>query len=158
VSRRALGLIVAGLAAAVVLWLWPKGGPEDPEAQVRALIAGVVAGVEAKDLGPLSDAMADDFRGPQGASRQEVKQIVLGQVLRNRENVAVFNPSLDVTVKGPSEAEISGTFLFARTKAKSADELPADAVGSAYRIDATVQRRDGDWKFVSATYAPISWP
>lgn len=156
-SRRALGLVLGAAAAALVFWLWPRG-PKDPEAQIRKLIAEVVAGAEARDVGPLSDAMAESFRGPQGAKKQEVKQIVAFQVLRNQENVAIFNPSLEVKLLGPESAEIEGTFLFARSKAKSAAELQPEMVASAYRITATLDKQDGEWKFVSATYQPVSWP
>ena len=156
-TRRAVGLVAGALAAALVFWLWPRG-PKDPEAQIRKLVAEVVAGAEARDVGPLADAMADGFKGPNGASKQEVKQIVAFQVLRNQETVAVFNPSLDVTLRGQEDAEIEGTFLFARTKAKSAEELQPGTVASAYKISATLEKQGGEWRFVSAAYAPISWP
>jgi len=156
VSRRALGLVLGAVVAGLVLWLWPRK-PKDPQQQIRALVAEIVAGAERRDLGPLSDAMADEFRGPGGASPQEVKQIVAFQVLRNQENVAVFNPSLDVTVHGDS-ADIEGTFLFARAKAKSVDQLDPGMVGSVYKITAALERRGSEWKFVNATYAPASWP
>jgi len=157
VSRRAVGLILAALAAAVVFWLWPRG-PKDPEQQIRALVAKIVQGAEARDLGPLSDAMADNFKGPQGANKQEVKQLVMYHVLRNQENVAVFNPSLTVKLLGKEDAEIEGVFLFARTKAKSAEELQPDMVASAYTITAVLTKEGNDWKFTSATYAPATWP
>lgn len=156
-NRRALGLVLAAAAGALVLWLWPRG-PKDPEAEVRKLVASIVAGAENRDVGPLSDAMAESFRGPQGATKQEVKQIVAFQVLRNTENVAIFNPSLEVKLRGPESADIEGTFLFARTKAKSVAELQPEMVGSAYRITATLDKSDGEWKLVTATYAPVSWP
>ncbi|MBK7861681.1 MAG: hypothetical protein IPJ65_24305 [Archangiaceae bacterium] len=156
-SRRALGAVLAGITFALVLWLWPRG-PKDPEGQIRALVGRVVAGAEARDVGPLDSAMADDFKGPEGASRQEVKQIVAFQVLRNQETVAIFNPSLEVKVNGPEYAEVEGTFVFARTKARSAAELQSGSVAAAYRIEAKLEKRGSQWQFVSATYAPVSWP
>lgn len=156
-TRRGVGLVLAALAGGLVFWLWPRG-PKDPEAQIRALVAGIVAGAEKKDLGPLSDAMADAFKGPQATSKHEVKQLVMFHVLRNQENVAIFNPSLSVNLRGKEDADIEGVFLFARTKVKSAEELEAGMVASAYTITATLEKQSGDWKFVSATYAPTTWP
>jgi hypothetical protein len=147
-----VGVVLAVLTAGGVLWLWPKK-PKDPEGQIRQLVAGCVAGVEKHDLGPLSDALAEDFKGPQGATVQDVKRIVAYQVLRDRETVAVFNPSLDVTVHGDDSGEMSGVFLFARSK-----ELKPETVAAAYKIQAGLERRQGDWKFVSASYEQISWP
>ena len=156
-SRRALGLVLAALAGALVFWLWPRG-PKDPEAQIRALVAKIVQGAEAKDLGPLSDAMAESFKGPQATNKQEVKQLVMFHVLRHQENVAVFNPSLTVSLRGKEDADIEGVFLFARTKAKSAAELQPEMVASAYKITAVLEKQNGEWKFTSATYAPATWP
>ena len=156
-NARRLGLVLAAAAAALVLWLWPRG-PKNPEAEVRQIIGDIVAGAERREIGALADAMADDFRGPQGATKAEVKQIVAYQVLRNQETVAIFNPSLEVKLRGTESADIEGTFLFARSKAKSATELDPSMVASAYRITATLDKRGGEWKFISATYAPVSWP
>jgi hypothetical protein len=147
-----VGLVLAGAAAALVLWLWPRG-PKDPEAQVRKRVAEIVAGVEKRDLGPLSDAMSPHFRGPGGADAQEVKELVALHALRNQETVAVFNPSLDVNIKSPDDADISGTFIFARSK-----ELTPQTVASAYKVEASLSKDGPDWKIVSATYQQISWP
>lgn len=156
-SPKVVGAVLALVAAGLTLWLWPRA-PKDPEAEVRALVASIVKGVEERKLGPLADALSDRFKGPGGANAQEVKQLVAGQVLRNRETVAVFNPSLSVSVTGAEDADLDGTFVFARTKAASAEALEPGAVASAYRITAKLDRTEGEWKFISATYEQITWP
>lgn len=150
--RKLIGVALAALTALGVLWLWPKK-PKDAESEIRQLVAACVAGAEKKDMGAISDALAEDFKGPQGTDLQDVKRIIAYQVLRDRETVAIFNPSLDVTVRGNDDADFSGVFLFARSK-----ELKPETVGSAYKIDATLERRSGDWKIISARYHQISWP
>ncbi len=150
--RRVIALGLAAVAVIAVLVLWPKA-PQDPEDQIRALIASCVEGVEKHSVSALSDAIADDFRGPEGLDAREVRQVVAGQVLRDRETVAVFNPTLDVTMKSAGAAEFSGIFLFSRTR-----DMKPESIGSAYRIEGKLERRDGAWKIVSASYKPISWP
>ena len=150
-SARAIAIITALLAAALTLWLWPRAQVSE-EDQIRALVAGCVKGAEDKQLGPISDAMADDFKGPSGSSRDDVKRLIAYQVLRDKESVAVFNPTLSVTVTGPTTAEVTGKFVFARVKAKSFDQLPDGAVVSSYDIQAKLSKRDGKWRFSSASY------
>jgi hypothetical protein len=150
--RRLIALVLAGVAVVAVLVLWPKA-PQDPEDQIRALVVSCVEGIEKHNVSTLSDAIADDFHGPEGLGAREIRQVVAGQVLRDRETVAVFNPTLDVTLHSQDAAEFTGVFLFSRTK-----DLKPESIGSAYRIEAKLERRDGAWKIVSASYKPISWP
>jgi hypothetical protein len=151
VSRLVAG-VLALAAAGAVFYLWPRA-PKDPEEQIRKLVADSVAGVEKHDLSPLSTALAPDFRGPQGASGQEVKQLIAGQVLRDSTTVAVFNPSLDVTFRNAGAADINGLFVFSRSK-----ELTADSATAVYRVSAAVEQRDGEWRFTSASYEQATWP
>jgi hypothetical protein len=150
-SARTLAILAAGLAAALTLWLWPR--PKlSAEDQIRALVAACVRAAETKELSEISEAMAEDFIGPGNASRDEVKRLIAFQVLRDKESVAVFNPSLSVTVTGPDTGELAGKFVFARAKAKTFEQLPAGAVVSAYEITAKLALRAGRWRFISATY------
>lgn len=150
-SARTIAGVTAAIFAALTFFFWPKAKVSE-EDQIRALIAGCVKAAEDKDLAPIADAMADDFRGPNNAHKEDVKMIIGYQVLRNRETVAVFNPKLSVTVTGPDTAETSGKFIFARVKAKSADDVPADGVISSYEIEGELKKKDGKWKFTTARY------
>ena len=139
----AAGLVLAGLVA---LWWWwpsPKLGPEE---EIRALVADAVEAAERKEPSAVVAALADDFRGPSGASRLEVKQLVAGHLLRQAERVLVLNPSLDVTVSSSTTATLSGLFVFAR----GSTDQPADA--TKYQIEATLERRGGLWRITSATW------
>lgn len=143
-------VLVAGgalvLLAAVVLWPKKRVSPED---EVRQLIASMVAAAEKKDLGTISDAIADDFHGPSASSKQEVKQVVLGHLFRNQSGLVVFNPSLDVRATNDN-ASFTGVFVFARGKDVNWQE-PGDGV-SRYDIEGTLERRSGDWKVTSAEW------
>jgi len=149
VSRRALGVILALAAGALVLFFWPKK-PLDDEAQIRALFAQCVQAAEDRKLDVISDAMAPEFKA-QGAKKDEVRQLLAFQLLRDKETTAVLNPSLDVTVEPPN-ASVSSELVFARTRPKSAAEVAPQSVVAAYHLDAKLQKREGKWLFVSAEY------
>lgn len=149
ISARTIGIVLAVIAAGLTLALWPKKALS-PEDEIRALVARCVRAAEERDLSMITDAMAPEFSGPNGASRDEVKQILLFQVMRGSEKT-VFNPSLDVTVEGPNLGAISGKFVFAAGKVKT----PDGGVLSAWQIDARLQKRDGKWLFVWATYRQL---
>ena len=146
ISGRTLAIVVAVLAAVLTLVFWPKKAAS-AEDQIRALVARCVRSAEDKDLSVIADAMAPEFQGPRGASRDEVKGTIAFQVLRGGEATTVFNPSLSVTVLSPTSGEFTGKFVFARGK--------DGAAMSAYQIDAKVEKRDGKWLFVSATYREL---
>jgi hypothetical protein len=154
ISGRTIAIGAALVAAVLTLLLWPKkqGSAEE---EIRALVAQCVRAAEDKELSVIAEAMAADFKGPNNASRDDVKGILTFQLLRNAEATTVFNPSLEVTVTGPDGGELSGKFVFARGKPKSFEQVGEAGVISAYQIDAKLQRRDGKWKFVSASYRPL---
>lgn len=150
-SARTIALAVAAIAVLLTLVLWPKAALTD-EDQIRALVASCVRAAEDKELSVITDAMTDDFAGPSGAGRDDVKRLIAFQVLRDKESVAVFNPSLTVDVTGPDTATVLGKFVFARSKAKSFDQLPEGSVVNAYEITAGLKKLDGKWRFSTATY------
>ncbi|MCU0695742.1 MAG: hypothetical protein MUC96_04325 [Myxococcaceae bacterium] len=135
-------LVLAGLALASCK------KKESPETQVRRLIAGCVEAVEKKDLGPLDDALAENFQGG-GLGKREAKQLVFGHVFRNQNGLVVFNPQLTVEAN-ETAASFSGVFVFARGKDVNWQE-PGDGV-TRYDIEGTLERRDGDWKITTADW------
>jgi len=142
-------LLVAALllaAAAAAILLWPRRA-QGPEEAVRALVAGATAGAEAHDAARVLAAVAEDFRGPGGSSRQELQQLVLSQLLKFEEPLVVLNPSLAVAIQSPTTATFSGTFLFLRGRSQQS--------GSRYQVDATLERRDGAWKVVTARWREV---
>lgn len=153
-SRRTLLAAVGALAAfGLVLALWPRG-ETTPEDELRALVAECVEAANRKDPSGITVHLAEDFRGQQGARKQDVKQVLVVQLLRG-DQVAVLNPRLDVTVESPTRGAIDGTFVFARVPAKTAEELPQGSVAAIYRIEAKLERRDEGWTFVEASYRRV---
>jgi hypothetical protein len=155
VSNRALALAVAVIAAGAVLYLWPRG-PKDPEAQIRALVAECVDDANKKDVAAISERVDERFVGPQGMGKNEVKQLLAFQLLRQQEVAVILNPTLSVEVKSPESATMVGFFVFGRTKVKTAEELSQNAVAAVYKITASLERKDGRWWFTGAQYQAVN--
>lgn len=145
-GRRLVGALLALAVGFAVLKLWPRAA-QTPEDEIRALVARCVEAAERKDVAGFAEALTDDFRGPSGASKQEVKQLLLGQLMRSPEQVAVLTQDLEVTVDSAITARLKGTFVFARGPGGV-----ASASVSRYQIDAKLEKRGDDWQFVSASW------
>jgi hypothetical protein len=149
-GNRLVGSLLAIAVGAAVFFLWPRPRPS-PEDEVRALVARAVEAAQQRDAAGVTAALADDFRGPQGATKQDVKQLVLGQLVRNQSPLVVLNPVLDVTVTSPGAASFEGTFILARGPVTDWQQ-PGDGA-SRYDISATLERRGGAWVITSATWS-----
>lgn len=141
-GRQLAGPLIALVVALGVYFLWPqeKLSPED---EIRALVARMIVHAEKRDAAGVTEPIAESFRGG-GLGKQELKQLVLGQLLQ-RGGIVVLNPLLEVTVKSPTEGSFKGTFLFGR------DGQGPEA--SRYTIEADVQKLDGSWQLVTASWS-----
>ncbi len=142
--------LAAAAAAVLTLVFWPRG-PQTPEAQVRALVARAVREAEDKQVGDVVEHLAENFRGKNGETRQDIKSLLAYQLLRGGV-VGVLNPTLDVTVIDDTHARFWGRFVFARDKIVSVDALDPRSQLGAYRIEAEVEKRDGAWVLTTASY------
>lgn len=112
------------------------------------LIGGCVTAAEKRDLATIADAIAEDFQG-QGLGKTELKQLLLGHLFRNQNTLVVLNPVLDVRANA-THASFTGVFVFARSREVNWQE-PGDGV-SRYDLEGTLERRDGDWRIVTAEW------
>ena len=139
--RQLVAPVVAVVVALAVYLAWPKQ-KVSPEDEIRALVTRVIARAEKRDLGGVTEAFAEGFRGG-GLGKQEVKQLLAGQIFGARQLV-VLNPLLEVTVTSPTQGRLKGQFLFGRDAA-----LP-DA--TRYSIEADLVKGSDGWQFVTATW------
>lgn len=141
-GRRLVGVLLACGVGAAVFFAWPRP-TLSPEDEVRALVAGMLEAAGRRDAGGVTGALADDFRGDGGATKQTVQQLVLGHLMRSPDAPVVLNPSLDVEVQGPDAASFDGVFVFARS--------PGDGLGR-YDISGTLVRQGGRWRITTARW------
>lgn len=141
-SRSLLGLVLAIGAGLAVYLLWPKE-KLSPEDEIRQLVARAVQAGEKRQASGVVETLDERFRGPGGAGRDDVKQLLVGQFFRAQQ-VVVMNPFLEVSVSSPTEGHFKGTFVFAK------DGASLDA--SKYEIEADLLRGDDGWRIVSASW------
>ncbi|MBI3185243.1 MAG: hypothetical protein HYZ28_24155 [Myxococcales bacterium] len=149
-SARWLGLLLALLAAALVLALWPR--QESPRQLIERKVLRMARAAQEKDLGYVMEQVSDRFRGPEGASKQELKQLLAGELFRGTW-VRVFTTDLDVKLASADAAEVSAKFIFARSEAERLEDLAKESVVSSYEVQTRAEKEaDGEWRFVSASY------
>ncbi|MFT3709543.1 MAG: hypothetical protein QM817_18095 [Archangium sp.] len=141
-GRTLAGALIAVLVAGGVYALWPKE-KLSPEDEIRRVVAKMVKAAEKRDPSEVVEPLDENFHGPGGSGKTEVKQILLGQFFR-AQSIVVMNPTLEVTVASPTSGHFKGTFVFAR------DGAAIEA--SKYEIEADVMKTDGTWKITSAVW------
>ena len=150
-----LGVVVALLAAGAVLFFWPQKEPGVKEAITRKIVLMTDA-AERKDMAALMDGVAERFTSNQGWNKQQLKGVLLGQVLRG-EWVRVFVKDLNVTEVDPHRGDVQVKIIFGRSEAESLENLARESVLSAYLIEATFEKEeDGEWRAVKAGHRPLS--
>jgi hypothetical protein len=150
-----LGVVLALLAAGVVLALWPQQEPGVKDAITRRVLQMSDA-AERKDMADLMDGVAESFRTDQGWDKQQLKGVLLGQVLRGQW-VRVFVKDLHVTEVSPSQGDVQVKLIFGRSEAETLENLARDSVLSAYLIEARFDKQaDGVWRVVSAKHRSLS--
>lgn len=146
-------LIVALLlvAAAVAFLVWPRG--EVPaEEQLRRKAVQLARAAEEKDLAFVMEQVSERFRGAEGLSKQELKGVLAGQLLRGSW-VRIFLTDLSVTLTSGTSAEVSAKFIFGRSEAERLEDLAKESVLASYAVEAKAEKEaDGEWRFVSARY------
>ena len=153
--RRLLILGLAGLAllgAGLALRSLTRPAPADEE-RIRALFAGAARAAEEKRIGDAVAPLSERFRSEAGWDRAEVKRAIAGAVLRGAwVSVSVAGDRIEVDGSRARAALHVVAVRSGRGRALS-ELLPQDA--TALRIDARLEREEGAWRVVGASWREI---
>lgn len=150
-----LGVALALVAAGAVLAFWPHKEPGVKEAITRKVLLMADA-AEHKDMGTLMDGVAEGFHSGDGWDKQQLRGVLLGQVLRG-EWVRVFVKDLDVTEVDPRHGDVQVKIIFGRSQAEKFENLARESVLSAYLIQARFEKQDdGQWRAVTAEHRSLN--
>jgi hypothetical protein len=153
---RVVGLGLGLLAAALVLFFWPRAEPGVQEAVTRRVVE-MTRAAEEKDVGGVMEAVSERFRSDSGAwGKKEVRGVLASQVLRGQW-VRIFMTNLEVREVSPTQGDFQARFIFGRSQAEKLEDLAADSVLNAYLIEGTFEKEaDGEWRVVRAKHRPLN--
>jgi hypothetical protein len=150
-----VGLVLALLAAGAVLAFWPREEPGVKEAITRKVVQMTDA-AERKDMAELMEGVSDNFQSGEGWNKQQVKGVLVSQVLRGSW-VRVFVKYLTVTEVNPSRGDAQMKIIFGRSEADQLENLARESVLSAYLIEGTFEKQDdGEWRVIQARHRSLS--
>jgi len=154
VDRRIALAGLAAVGAAGAFLLLRRGGPAPTdEERIRALLAASARAAEERRVGDAVAPLSERFRGEGGWGRDEVRRAIAGAVLRG-EWVAVSVAADRIAVEGDRARAVLHLVAARSGKGRAlADLLPQEA--TALRIDARLEREDGDWRVVAASHRHI---
>lgn len=146
---RVVGLALALLVGGLVLALWPREEPSVQEAISRKIIQ-MTRAAEQKDVGALMEGVAERFKSSQGWSKDQVRGLLVAQVLRGQW-VRIFHTGLEVTEVSPTQGDFSVRFIFARSEARELEQLARESVINAWLVEGSFEKeQDGEWRVVTA--------
>jgi hypothetical protein len=150
VAGLGLGVLVAGL----VLAFWPRAELPVQEAITRKIVR-MRSAAEKKDIGALMEDVSERFKSAEGLSKQQVRGVLVGQVLRGQW-LTLFQTGLDVTEVSPTRGDFTLKLVYARS-----DSMPPDGVDRNGDVDGWViegsfeKEQDGEWRVVSASHRTV---
>jgi hypothetical protein len=137
-----------GLACALAV-LATGCAADDPEAEVRALLAAAEAAAEGRDAGFFGDVLAESYRDARGNDREEMLRRLRGYFIAN-QRIEIVSRVDEIVIEGEdgARAVVHAGMLGRRTGAPLIDGIDADL----YRFELELVKAGGDWQVVGADF------
>lgn len=151
--RRFPSTRIALLLIACVLLGAGCRGTSDPERELRELLRGAEAAVEAKDFGALKRLVSDRYADAEGNDRRHVESILRILLLRHG---AIYLVTRVQDVRFPAADRAEAIVLVAMAGERVVDSTDLAALrGDLYRFDLAFGSEQGDWRLVRAAWRRI---
>ena len=137
-----------GLACALAV-LATGCAADDPEAEVRALLAAAEAAAEARDVGFFGGVLAESYRDARGNDRDAMLRTLRGYFIAN-QRIEIVSRVDEIVIEGEGAARavVHAGMLGRRTDAPLIDGIDADL----YRFELELVNAGGDWQVVGADF------
>jgi hypothetical protein len=138
------------LAALSFVVLGAGCGATDPEAEIRALLAGAELAAESRDTGFFRDLIGTGYRDARGNDREQIVNLVRGLFIAN-QRVEVVSRIDTVELEGTDAARavVHAGMLSQRAGAELLGGVKADL----YRFELELVNDGGAWQIIGATWS-----
>jgi hypothetical protein len=122
---------------------------DDPEAEVRALLADAEAAAEARDAGFFGEILGESYRDTHGNDREEMLRMVRGYFIAN-QRIEIVSRVDEVVIEGEDAARavVHAGMLGRRAGAALLDGIDAEL----YRFELELVNEGGDWQIIGADF------
>lgn len=152
-GRGILNTIAASLCVALTLILLSCEGANNPEHQIREMIAAGEEAVEARSIMSARDFIANSYQDQQGRQKAGVEKILAGYILRNK-SIHLLTRVHDLTLNDNQiRADIILYVAMANIPLPTLDQLVYTRA-DFYRFDLELLLEEGEWRISSGRWHP----
>lgn len=145
---RAIGVL---LAAAIAL---ACAEPATPEARVRAVLAALESGAEARDVAAMREHVSDTYRDAAGQDHRAAAALLTMHFLQNR---AVYLLTRVDAVTAPEGGPASASVLVAMAGSPiPSPEALSGLRADLYHFEFALREEDGAYRITGASWRPAS--
>ena len=127
------------------------GDPENPEEQIRKMIAAGEEAVEARSIMTVLDFIANDYQDKQGQQKKDIKRLIAGYILRNKSIYLLTRVQQVALSEDKAQADVILYVGMAGVPVTSADQLMLTRA-DLYRFDLSLILEEGDWRVASGSW------
>ena len=121
---------------------------DDPQAELRKLIAEAESAAEARDTGYFRDVISGSYADRRGQRRDDVINVIRGIFLTNA-TVEVISRIETIELAGTEAAKVK---LQCALVGKREGASLLDVDGDLYNIELELVRENGDWRIIGADW------
>jgi hypothetical protein len=145
---------VRALLVAACLGLACAPAAETPEDRVRAVLAALEAGAQARDVGAMKELVSERYMDAAGHDKRAVGALVGLHLMRN-ESIHLLVRVASLAIPAPGRADVVALVAMAGTPIPGPEALPA-LRADLYRFDLALGEEDGVWRVTGAAWRPAA--
>lgn len=127
------------------------GDTENPEEQIREMIAAGEEAVEAGSILTVQEFIYSDYQDKQGRQKKDIQRLIASYILRNK-SIHLFTRVQHVALNEENtQADVILYVGMAGVPVANVDQLMLVRT-DLYRFDLSVNLEEGDWQVVSGSW------